>query len=385
MLCVLQSMSLFTRLRELDAYSKPMEDFRVKTLSGGMVSLVASVAITVLAVQETYHFFSGDVVEQLYVDSTSSDVRVNVRFDVTFHYLPCPFISVDVMDVSSENQDNIQDDVFKLRLDANGRNVSEAVQKIEINQNRSDVELKTTTVGCGSCYGALPAGSCCNTCEEVKDAYRLRGWQVNVDEVVQCKNDPWLKRLEEFKGEGCRIYGKLQVAKVAGNFHFAPGEPHRIMRSHVHDFHDVDLNRFDTAHRINHLSFGNEFPGKKHPLDGKDFSDLRGAIMHNYYVKVVPTSYVSMDGRVEESHQFSVTTHRKDIAKGVSGIPGFVVQYEFSPLMVRYEERRQHLITFLVSLCAIIGGVFTVAQLIDTMIYHSSRVIEKKLSLNKLG
>lgn len=34
------------------------------------------------------------------------------------------------MDVSSENQDNIQDDVFKLRLDANGRNVSEAVQKI---------------------------------------------------------------------------------------------------------------------------------------------------------------------------------------------------------------------------------------------------------------
>ncbi|VDO19661.1 unnamed protein product [Heligmosomoides polygyrus] len=85
-----QTMSLFTRLRELDAYSKPMEDFRVKTLSGGMVSLVASVAITVLAVQETYHFFSGDVVEQLYVDSTSSDVRVNVRFDVTFHYLPCP-------------------------------------------------------------------------------------------------------------------------------------------------------------------------------------------------------------------------------------------------------------------------------------------------------
>lgn len=46
------------------------------------------------------------------------------------------------------------------------------------------------------------------------------------------QNDPWLKRLEEFKGEGCRIYGKLQVAKVAGNFHFAPGEPHRIMRSH---------------------------------------------------------------------------------------------------------------------------------------------------------
>uniref|UniRef100_A0A0K0DQI8 Endoplasmic reticulum-Golgi intermediate compartment protein 3 n=1 Tax=Angiostrongylus cantonensis TaxID=6313 RepID=A0A0K0DQI8_ANGCA len=68
-----------------------------------------------------------------------------------------------------------------------------------------------------------------------------------------------------------------------------------------------------------------------------------------------------------------------------NGIPGFVVQYEFSPLVVRYEERRQHLITFLVSLCAIIGGVFTVAQLIDSIIYHSSRAIERKLSTNKLG
>lgn len=56
-----------------------------------------------------------------------------------------------------------------------------------------------------------------------------------------------------------------------------------------------------------------------------------------------------------------------------------------SECSVPFKLFSRHLITFLVSLCAIIGGVFTVAQLIDTMIYHSSRVIEKKLSLNKLG
>ncbi|EYB86539.1 hypothetical protein Y032_0277g1125 [Ancylostoma ceylanicum] len=312
------------------------------------------------------------------------------------------------MDVSSENQDNVQNDIFKLRLDSSGNNVTDTVQKIgnyiayseilpiiirvllltaifnaEVNQNNTGAVVPITTPKCGSCYGALPDGSCCNTCEEVKEAYQLRGWQVNADEVEQCKSDPWVKKFTEFKGEGCRVYGKLQVAKVAGNFHLAPGDAHRVMRAHVHDFHSLDLTRFDTAHRINHLAFGEYFPGKQYPLDGKNFDNA--AIMHNYYVKVVPTSYVHMDGREENSHQFSVTTHQKDIAKGMSGIPGFVVQYEFSPLMVRYEERRQHLITFLVSLCAIIGGVFTVAQLIDSMIYHSSRVLERKLSLNKLG
>ncbi|VDM71358.1 unnamed protein product [Strongylus vulgaris] len=179
-------MSIFTRLREFDAYTKPMEDFRVKTLSGGMVSVIASVVIILLAIQETSHFLAGDVVEQLYVDSTSSDVRLDVHFDVTFHRLPCAFITVDVMDVSSENQDNVQNDVFKLRLDSHGQNVTDDVQKIEVNQNNTAVEA-VTTPKCGSCYGALPEGSCCNTCEEVKEAYQLRGWQVNIDEVVQCK------------------------------------------------------------------------------------------------------------------------------------------------------------------------------------------------------
>ncbi|KHJ74747.1 hypothetical protein OESDEN_25637 [Oesophagostomum dentatum] len=136
------------------------------------------------------------------------------------------------MDVSSENQDNVQNDIFKLRLDRHGKNITDAVQKIEVNHNSSAIEPEATTPKCGSCYGALPAGSCCNTCEEVKEAYHLRGWTVNADEVDQCKNDPWVKKTKEFKDEGCRVYGKLQVAKVAGNFHLAPGDAHRVMRAH---------------------------------------------------------------------------------------------------------------------------------------------------------
>lgn len=29
-------------------------------------------------------------------------------------------------------------------------------------------------IECGSCYGALPAGRCCNTCDDVKKAYQDR-------------------------------------------------------------------------------------------------------------------------------------------------------------------------------------------------------------------
>lgn len=33
-------------------------------------------------------------------------------------------VTVDVMDVSGDDQDDIQDDVYKLRIDEHGRNIS---------------------------------------------------------------------------------------------------------------------------------------------------------------------------------------------------------------------------------------------------------------------
>ncbi|VDK59860.1 unnamed protein product [Cylicostephanus goldi] len=154
----------------------------------------------------------------------------------------------------------------------------------------------------------------------------------------------------------------------------------------VHDFHGLPVTRFDTAHRINRIAFGDDFPGKQYPLDGKNVDDGKPAIMHNYYLNVVPTRYAYMDGRIENSHQFSVTSYKRDIAiEGAIGVPGFVVQYDFSPLMIQREEKRQQLVTFLVSLCAIIGGVYAVSQLIVTIIYHCFRVIEEELRLNPVG
>ncbi|GAA0138713.1 hypothetical protein LIER_00405 [Lithospermum erythrorhizon] len=57
-------------------------------------------------------------------------------------------------------------------------------------------------------------------CEEVSEAYRKKGWGLsNPDSVDQCKRECFLQRIkeEEEEGEGCNIYGFLDVNKVAGN------------------------------------------------------------------------------------------------------------------------------------------------------------------------
>jgi endoplasmic reticulum-Golgi intermediate compartment protein 3 len=40
---------------------------------------------------------------------------------------------------------------------------------------------------CGSCYGANPdKNACCNTCDEVRSAYRMSGWSLdNPDDFEQ--------------------------------------------------------------------------------------------------------------------------------------------------------------------------------------------------------
>ena len=42
----------------------------------------------------------------------------------------------------------------------------------------------------------------------------------------------WKDKLNEQKNEGCLVTGHLEVNKVAGNFHFAPGKS--FQQHHVH-------------------------------------------------------------------------------------------------------------------------------------------------------
>lgn len=105
------------------------------------------------------------------------------------------------------------------------------------------------------------------------------------------------------------------------------------------------------------------------------------------------------------TNQFSVTKHKK-VAKAVAGetgLPGghedqaeMVVchsrlltnvgvffMYDMSPMMVQLTEHQRSFTHFLTGVCAIVGGVFTVAGMLDGMLYHSTRALQGKIDLGK--
>jgi len=62
---------------------------------------------------------------------------------------------------------------------------------------------------------APPLFRCCNSCEDVREAYRRRGWAFkNPDTIEQCRREGFSQKMQEQKNEGCQVYGFLEVNKV---------------------------------------------------------------------------------------------------------------------------------------------------------------------------
>ncbi|PHT97062.1 hypothetical protein BC332_34009 [Capsicum chinense] len=288
------------------------------------------------------------------------------QFDITFPAVPCSLLSLDARDISGEEHFDIRHDIFKKRIDSHG-----AV--IEVRQDG---------------IGAPKADDqCCNSCEEVREAYRKRGWgMTNPDLIDQCKREGFVQKIKDEEGEGCNIHGSLEVNKVAGNFHFAAGKSFHQPTFQLFELVTLQPDNYNISHRVNKLAFGDSIPGVVNPLDGVQWTQEAQSGMYQYFLKVVPTIYKGVRGRTIDSNQFSVTEHFKSSEMGLfQTITGVYFFYDLSPIKVTFAEEHVSFFHFLTNVCAIIGGVFTVAGIVDACIYHSQRAIKKKVDLGKFG
>jgi len=181
--------------------------------------------------------------------------------------------------------------------------------------------------------------------------------------------------------EGCLFEARFHINKIPGNFHLST---HSV---------DVQPDSYDFAHEIHEISFGSKIRkissknirSSFNPLKERSKLDGNSLESHEYVMRVVPTTYEDISGtklisisvyiRLQESHLIW-TCGRV--------IPALWFKYDLNPITVRYHETRPPLYHFLTTVCAIVGGTFTVAGIIDSCIFSATEIF-KKFELGKLN
>lgn len=189
----------------------------------------------------------------------------------------------------------------------------------------------------------------------------------------------------------------MTVNKVAGNFHFAPGKSIDKDNSHIHDMHEIINRQCDFTHTVHYLTFGPVVQGMRNPLDGMTRT-IKNKNSHfiQYFIKgtvvvpcalmcciVVGSQYHWTNGTKVLTNQFSVTEHMRDVSGplgiGHVALPGVFFEFDISPMLVVHREVSKSSFYFIISVCAVVGGVFTVAGMIDTALHRTSKVLQYKL------
>ncbi|KAL2757417.1 hypothetical protein ACRALDRAFT_2099004 [Sodiomyces alcalophilus JCM 7366] len=429
-----------SRFTRLDAFTKTVDEARIRTSSGGIITIVSLIIVLWLAWGEWTDYRRIEIHPELVVDKGRGE-RMEIHLNITFPKMPCELLTLDVMDVSGEQQHGIVSGINKVRLKSQKEGGGEIDKRsIKLHDDDDDAPHLDPDY-CGPCYGA-PAPSnaakpgCCNTCDEVREAYAQVSWGFGRGEnVEQCTRENYSARLDEQRHEGCRIEGGLRVNRVVGNFHLAPGRSYSNGNMHVHDlknYWDSDPPH-DFTHIIHHLRFGPQLPDSvtrslektflpwsnhgMNPLDDTRQDTDDPSFNFVYFVKIVPTSYLPLgwedkgglfkqddnavlgsygrasDGSIE-THQYSVTSHKRSLSGGddsheghaervhsKGGIPGVFFSYDISPMkVINREERVKTFTGFLTGLCAVVGGTLTVAAAVDRGFFEGSIRLKKVLS-----
>jgi endoplasmic reticulum-Golgi intermediate compartment protein 3 len=75
---------------------------------------------------------------------------------------------------------------------------------------------------------------------------------------------------------------------MGGSFHVAPGKSFSINHIHVHDIQPYSSSSFNTTHRINNLSFGNDIDyANTKPLNGHTSTAKEGKVLITAFMSLI--------------------------------------------------------------------------------------------------
>lgn len=341
-------------VKELDAFPKVPEDCQETTASGGGLSIMTFCLIMILVLSEVQYYSSTELKFDYEVD-TNFTRKIKINIDMTVA-MQCMHIGADILDQTGQ-------DVFsygKLKEEPAFFDLSPRQQEyLDFTQQVNDYLRQE--------YHAL---------QEMmwrSDRPTIRGGMPPREDGKTGTPD------------ACRVHGSLEVSKVAGNFHVTAGKSVPVIpKGHAHIALMIDSSDYNFSHRIDHFSFGDPVTGVVYPLDGTLAVTGSNFHIYQYFIQVVPTEVRTYSNNVN-TYQFAVSERNRTInhKQGSHGVPGIFVKYDLSSLLIRVREEHKPYWQFLVRMCGIIGGVFCVSGMFQSLASFLYDVVCCRLEMGK--
>lgn len=353
-------------LRRFDGFTKLADDYRIGTVSGGILSLCALITTIAVFVVQIRGFLNPKLKQMFMLDtrrpvgpdgktiSPKYQTGLQINFQISFPHAPCYLLHFDALESLTDLPLPLSNSEIKFTRLVSGRTAG---------LYDVDKYFGTDTEDCGPCL--VEGTRCCNSCEDVLAAHRWNNLRYpDLDKVRQCRGV--LDQLRTMDGEGCRVSATFRTVRIRSQFHIAPGMSSVVNETH---FHDIKVfgkkwSELNLTHTIDHLYFGLSEGEEPAPLDGfTSVQERPGSWRVSYRADVMGDEYTSERYVIENRTQF---------------FPGVSVDYDISPIYALEYYERQSLMQLLSSMVISAGGVVFVFRILDATFYANNE--DRKLT-----
>ncbi|KAI0648650.1 DUF1692-domain-containing protein [Trametes meyenii] len=305
-------------LAQFDAFPKVPSTYKTRSESRGFLTIFVAFVALLLVLNDIGEYIWGWPDYEFGVDTDQSNA-LDINVDMVVN-MPCQYLSVDLRDAVGDRlylsdgfrRDGTKFDIGQatsLKEHAEALSARQAVSQSRSSRGFFDILLRRSANSYKPTYDYQPDGS------------------------------------------ACRVFGTITAKRVTANLHVTTlGHGYA---SHEH----VDHSKMNLSHVITEFSFGPYFPDITQPLDNSFELTSDPFVAYQYFLHVVPTTYIAPRSKPLNTHQYSVT-HYTRVLDHHRGTPGIFFKFDLEPMKLTIHQRTTTFVQLLIRCVGVIGGVF---------------------------
>ena len=306
-------------LSKFDAFPKIPSTYKARSESRGFMTILVTLLGFLLLLNDISEYIWGWPDQEFSIDNNKQSY-LDINVDITVN-MPCEYLSVDLRDAIGD------------RLFLSGT-----------------VSRDGTTFDTSQATQFLAHSRALSVSEAVAQSRKSRGLFAFIRRL---RSSPAarLKTKHQASSEACRIWGSLAVKRVTANLHIT------TLGHGYSSYEHVPHDRMNLSHVIDEFSFGPFFPDITQPLDYSVEVTHDPFVAYQYFLHVVPTTYIAPRSKPLDTNQYSVT-HYTRVLEHNRGTPGIFFKFDLDPMRLTIHQRTTSLVQLFIRCVGVLGGLF---------------------------